>query len=422
MELFAKLGAEIEDIWREQDYNEEVFPKIAADALARADIPSKLSAWEVIEWTLRQSELPPQQDPAGNFGDPPITLFVGPRFFVDVYFWLDGTTQIHQHGFCGAFQVLHGSSIHSWYDFDRTESVNAFLETGEMTLKVCELLKVGDVQEIRAGRQYIHSLFHLDQPSATIVVRTEKSPLYLPQFSYHKPYIALDPFFDHQTTTKKLQSLVPLFRVEHPDTDRMVAEILETADFQTSLAVLSMVHRHLSGGILGQLFSLEGPGARFRTLLDIAIRRHGSKAERLNEIFLYRDRQNDLVRRRGYVTNPEHRFFFALLLNVDGRDRILALVKSRFPDADPIDKILDWTYDLAQTRVAGVNTPNALGIENFDDLDLSILEGLIRGRTESETMEAIGAEYGRERLESSEANSKLARIRDSIIFQPLLAE
>jgi hypothetical protein len=53
-----------------------------------------------------------------------------------------------------------------------------------MSLKVCELLNVGDVQEIQAGRQYIHSLFHLDQPSATIVIRTEKSPLYLPQFAY----------------------------------------------------------------------------------------------------------------------------------------------------------------------------------------------------------------------------------------------
>ena len=108
--------------------------------------------------------------------------------------------------------MLLGSSIHSWYEFDRTESVNSFLETGEMSLKVCELLKVGDVQEIRAGRQYIHSLFHLDQPSATIVVRTDRSPLHLPQFSYHKPYIALDPFFEHQTTTKKIQSLVPFSR------------------------------------------------------------------------------------------------------------------------------------------------------------------------------------------------------------------
>ena len=420
MELFQKLGAEIEDIWREQNYNEEVFPKIAAEALGRAGLPSKVSAWEVIEWTLGQPKLPRQMDPKANFGDPPITLFAAPRFYIDVYFWLNGTTQIHQHGFCGAFQVLLGSSIHSWYEFERTEHINAFMETGEMSLRVCELLKVGDIQEIRAGRQYIHSLFHLDQPSATIVVRTEKSPLYLPQFSYHKPYIALDPFFDDESTSKKLQSLGPLFQVNHPDADRLVKDVLETADFQMSFAVLSIIHNHLSGTFLGELFNLEGPAVRFANFMSIVKRRHGAKAEKLDQIFEHRDRLNDLVRRRGFVTDPEHRFFFALLLNVDERDRILALVKSRFPEADPIEKILDWIYDLAQTRVLGVNTPNALGIEGFHDIDLSIFEHLLRGKSETEAMDAVLSEYGSEKAD--DAKAKIRRIRDSIIFRPLLSE
>ena len=422
MELFEKLGAEIEEVWRGLDYNEDVFPRLVADALRGADLPSKVSAWQVLEWTLGRSQLPPQMDPNAAFGDPPITLYVGPRFYIDVYFWLNGTTQIHQHSFCGAFQVLLGSSIHSWYDFERAESINAFVETGEMSLKVCELLKVGDVQEILAGRQYIHSLFHLDQPSATIVVRTEKSPLYLPQFSYHKPNIALDPFFEHQTTTKKLQSLTPLFQVNHPDTDRLVSQLLEKSDFQTSFAVLSSVHNHLSGTFMGQLFNLEGPAARFASFLNIAVRRHGAKAERLHEVFEHRDRVNALVQRRGYVTDPEHRFFFALLLNVEGRERILSLVKARFPDADPISKILDWTYDLSQTRVVGVNIPNALGMENFDDIDLSILEHLLHGRSESETREALTAEYGAEKTEASHVDGKFERLRGSVIFRPLLAD
>jgi hypothetical protein len=419
MEIFQKLGAELEEIWRKQNYNEEIFPKLAADALAAADLPSKVSAWEVIEWTLKQSELPKQKDPKANFGEPPITLFAAPRFYIDVYFWLNGTTQIHQHGFCGAFQVLLGSSIHSWYEFERTESINSFLETGEMSLKVCELLKVGDVKEIRAGRQYIHSLFHLDQPSATIVVRTEKSPLHLPQFSYHKPYIALDPFFDDESTVKKLQSLGPLFQINHPDTDRLIKDLLDGADFQTSFAVLSTIHSHMSGSLLGELFNLEGPAARFANFLSIVKQRHGAKAGRLEKVFEHRDRVNDLVRRRSFVTNSEHRFFFALLLNIDERDRILDLVKSRFPDADPIEKILDWTYDLAQTRVVGVNIPNALGIEGFHDIDLSIVEHLLRGKSESETLEALRNEYGKEKAET--ASAKVRRIRESTIFRSLLA-
>ncbi|MEP6704087.1 MAG: hypothetical protein ABJB34_04725, partial [Acidobacteriota bacterium] len=64
MELFQTLGAEIEDAWRAADYNEDLFPDIAAGALMRADLPSKVSAWEVVEWTIGQSELPPQKDPS----------------------------------------------------------------------------------------------------------------------------------------------------------------------------------------------------------------------------------------------------------------------------------------------------------------------------------------------------------------------
>src|SRR5215203_2481627 len=135
MELFQQLGRSIEDAWRALDYNEEAFPALAGEALAGADLPSKVSGWDVLEWTLGQTELPRQKDVNGNFGDPPITIFTAPRFYIDVYFWFEGTTAIHQHAFCGAFQVLMGSSIHSWYEFDRRESINVFTEIGDMSLK-----------------------------------------------------------------------------------------------------------------------------------------------------------------------------------------------------------------------------------------------------------------------------------------------
>ena len=420
MELFDKLGAEVEETWREQNYNEDLFPAIAADALRRANLPSKLSAWDVIQWTLAQSELPPQKDPTAKFGDPPITLFVSPRFYIDVYFWLDGTTAVHQHAFAGAFQVLLGSSIHSWYEFDRTEVINSFVEIGEMSLKVCELLNVGDVQEIQAGRQYIHSLFHLDQPSATIVIRTEKSPLYLPQFAYYKPSLAIDPFFEHQTTTRKLQTVSVLFQVDHPDADRLVEEMLESCDFHTSFLILSFVHDRLRARPLGQLFNLTATSDRFDRFVETVCRRHGAKADRLDEVFRYRDALNEIVRRRSYVTDPEHRFFFALLLNIEDRDTIFRLIGSRFPGVDPVEKVLDWTHDLAHTRVVGVNTPNALGIEGFDDVDLSILESLLRGKSEEGAREALTSDYGAERLAPVDVDGKFARVRESVIFRPLL--
>lgn len=417
MELFQTLGREIEEVWRNENYDEEIFPALAADALRRAELPTKVTAWEVIEWALAQNELPPQKDPNANFGDPPITLFVSPRFYIDVYFWLEGTTAIHQHGFCGAFQVLHGSSIHSWYKFEPREKINSLAEIGKMKLKVCELFKVGDVQEIRAGRQYIHSLFHLDQPSATIVIRTEKSPMHLPQFNYEKPSLAVDPFFEHQTTTKKLQSLAALYKTSHPDADAQTAKLLADSDFHSAFIILSSVRHYFTANPMDAMFKLADKSKeRFNALLDVVRARHGDKTETLAAVFEHRDMSDEIIRLRHFVTNTEHRFFLALLLNLEGKEPIFSLIKQRYPDDEPLDKTLDWTLELAQTRVVGSNLPNALGIEGFDDIDLLVLENLLNGKTTDDIRTELGS-TGNERF--NDLDARIERVRDAVIFRPL---
>jgi hypothetical protein len=423
MQAFEELGEEIEALWREKNYDEEIFPALAATALKDAKLPEKVSAWEVIDWTLRETQLPEQRDLAGRFGDPPITLYNSPRFHIDVYFWLEGTTSIHQHGFCGAFQVLHGSSLHSWYDFECRERVNIFTEIGDLNLKACRLLEIGDVQEIWAGRRYIHGLFHLDQPSATIVVRTYRSPLAMPQYNYEKPHLAIDPFFEEPSTVKKLQALTALIRARHPDTDRMILEWLEAADFQTSFAILSKVKSYLNVVGIEQFFNLSDSQTRFEKFLEATKKRHGERADVFPKIFRHQDKLNQILRQRALVTNPEHRFFLALLLNVEGKERIFSLVKERFPEAEALDKILDWTYDLAQTKVFGSNMPNALGVEDFDDMDLFVLESLLKDRSETEMLKTLETEYGTETNEETRQNlaAKAEKIRQAVIFEPLLS-
>lgn len=415
MELFQKLGGEIESLWLEENYNEAELPAIAAEALKRADLPSKLTAWDVVEWALNQGELPPQRDLHGNFADPPITIFSGPRFHIDLYFWFEGTTAIHQHGFCGAFQVLMGSSIHSWYEFETHEVINAFAEIGEMSLKVCELLEAGAVQEIVAGKQYIHSLFHLEMPSATIVVRTDRSPLHLPQFSYEKPNLAIDPFFEQPTITKKLQILSAAIRAKHPEADRMAVELLKTSDLQTSFVILSRLRHLVGANQLEQLFKIEGAVSRFQQFLDVVTRRHGKNGEIFKPIFDRLAAIDEIVNRRSFVTHPEHRFFMALLMNVDERERIFSLIKQRFPDADPVEKILDWVFDLAETRVVGVETSNALGIPNFGDAEMFVLENILNGKADEE----IRAKFAEENPGSGAADA-IAKVRGAAIFRPIL--
>ena len=417
MELFQRLGDEIESLWLASNYNEDDLPAIAAGALKRHDLPSKLSAWDVVEWTLGQTELPPQRDVHGRFGDPPITIYSGPRFHIDLYFWFDGTTAIHQHGFCGAFQVMLGSSIHSWYEFDRRVKVNTFCEIGDIRLKVCEILEIGDVQEIWGGRRYIHSLFHLDRPSATIVVRTDRSPLDLPQFSYEKPSLAIDPFFEQNTSTKKMQVMAALIRAGRPEADELITRWLNTSDLQTSYVILSRLRPLMKSDQLKQFFRPEDTRSRFSQFIDVVIKRHGPNAEILVPVFEHIEMLDEIVTRRSYVTEPEHRFFMALLLNADRREVIFELIKHRFPDTDPVEKVLDWVFDLAETRVVGIDSSNAIGIPDFGDTEMSVLEAMLRGQSDPEIALELAGDASTAGRSPAEANSA---IRASVIFRPLL--
>lgn len=422
MEVFNRLGRSVENLWRDKNYDESVFPDIAAQALKEANLPEKVSIWDVFAWTLRETNLPVQRDLAGTFGSPPITLYNSPRFYVDVYFWLEGATTIHQHGFCGAFQVLLGSSIHSWYEFDCQEKVNTFTEIGNINLKSCELLNIGDVQRIWAGKSYIHGLFHLDHPSATIIVRTHKIPLHLPQYAYYKPFLAIDPTFDDPDATKKMQCIAALIRVKRPDADKFIADWLKVSDFQTSFRILSTVRGFLQLNGFDRNSAVGESQNRFDALMKVVEKRHGERADVFRKVFAHKDKIDEIVKRRNQLKNAEHRFFLALLMNVEGRERIFSLIKERFSDAEPLDKVLNWTFDLAQTRISGEKNSNALGVADFGVLDLFILENLLKNTPDEETLNALESEYGMRITDEARENisEKREKIRNAPVFDPLL--
>src|SRR5712671_2712893 len=263
MRLFRELGALVEDRWRGQDYNEDLFPAIAAQALAESDLAERIDPWDVIRWVHTTPELPRQQDRKSKFGNPPVTLFAGPRSYVDVYFWLDGTTSIHQHPFSGAFQVLLGSSVHSHYRFEKDREINPYFLTGDVLLEDVSLLVKGDIKKIRPGPRFIHSLFHLERPSATITIRNDHSPRDAIQYSYLKPYLAFDPFFEEDSLTKKVQTVSLLLRMKHPEADRFIGELIDDSDFQTAFAVLDTAFVFLGNNEMEGLFQLSKSTDRF---------------------------------------------------------------------------------------------------------------------------------------------------------------
>ncbi len=424
MQLFQQLGAKIEQTWRDKNYDDEIFHEIAVEALQEADLPQKVSVWEIAEWALRENYLPKQMDLDGKFGDPPITLYNSPRFYIDVYFWLEGTTAIHQHSFCGAFQVLQGSSIHSQYDFLTDLEVNNHFKLGKLTLREVKLLETGNIHSIAAGENYIHALFHLDYPSATIVVRNLESIKHLPQYSYQKPSIAINPFFDEPTLRKKQQIISLLMRAKPENADSLIKEMLAQSDLHSSFLILTTLRNFLEGNQMEKVFALSASKNRFQDFLNVVLQKHGELAESFAEVFAEQERINEIVRRRHLVSDAELRFFLALLLNVSGRERILSLIKTRFPDDEPTEKILDWTETLGRTRTMDVKTSNLLGIEDFSDDYIFVIEQLLQGKDLSEISKYLHENYPPHYV--TQIKAKLPEICEKLLhsplFKPLLAD
>ena len=424
MEEFQKLGELVESRWRAENYSEQLFPEIAAQALVEADLPARVDPWEIIRWVQTADSLPQQFDVEGRFGNPPITLFAGPRFFIDIYYWLDGTTSIHQHSFTGAFQVLLGSSIHSRYSFRENKIINEHFSVGELALEEVQLLKLKDVRMIRAGRDFIHSLFHLDRPSATITIRTEHTPSSALQYDYRKPHFALDPFFRNPVMIKKLQTIGLLLGMKHKDADAMIGDLVCSSDFQTAYFALAETYQQLQSNEMDTLFGLSTGKDRFRAILDRARTVHGELIDLVLPVLEEQERQMSIVQRRSTITKDAHRFFLALLLNVPSREKILELVKQRYPDQEPVETILDWVEELGHTRVLGSKETNALGLAEFDDSYVFVLECLLEGLDLEAINQKAAAQYPPEN--AAELKTKIPALmetlRESILFKSLLAD
>ncbi len=401
MHYFQELGALVEKRWREQHYNEDKFPEIAAAALADALPHEHVDPWDIIRWLNTAPQLPAQPDPGARFGDPPIAVYQGARFHISVYFWVDGSTTIHQHAFSGAFQVHRGSSIRSQYQFREKQMINPHLASGDITLTHVELLNEGDIRPIWPGRQYIHSLFHLDRPSVTTIIRTYQTPGSLPQYNYLKPSFAIDPFFQDDSLAKKLQSAGLLMQIQHPETEVILGDMIINSDFHTVFAILDAVFKYAIHQQLDPRFGISPGQDLLNHLLDIARRQHGEWVELILPVLEENQRTANILSRRGQITSPEHRFFLALLLNVPNRKLMLDLVRQRYPEDTPVDTVTDWLEELSNTQMMGSTESNVLGIDALDDDYLLAFRCLLEGCSFGEVRDTFVNEYSHSHIEDS---------------------
>src|SRR5262245_58504895 len=85
---------------------------------------------------------------------------------------------------------------------------------GELTFQSAEVLVSNEVRTIVPGDRFIHSLFHLNCPSISVVVRTTLPADYSPQYEYLPPGIAIDPFYEPEPLMTQLRLLSGLRDVD----------------------------------------------------------------------------------------------------------------------------------------------------------------------------------------------------------------
>jgi hypothetical protein len=397
MDIFQELGQGIEAAWSARDYDERAFPALAAAALSARQIQRQLGARDVLRWLLAAPGLPLQHDLPAAFGQPPITVFRGRRFFVDVNLWREGSTAIHRHGFSGAFQVLDGSSLHARYAFDVRRRVSARLLLGDLRLLDAEVEARGTVTEIT--HDLVHCLFHLETPSASIVVRTGREDDVGPQFSYLPPHVAEDPFSTSDPITVRRRQGLGFARRSYPaEYAELAAGVIEGSDLHTAYLVLKD--------------AFHGPGAADHAagLAAVARRRHGPVMDELVASIRQQLRDEKLARLYRNEKDPDLRFFLGLLRNLPDRRSIYAVLRRRSPEIDPRERVLAWMRVLS-----GVD---AIGVDLGDSLNARIVEALLDGSADEALLARLAEGFSADEVRSAAPRllRHAGRIRETSLF------
>ncbi|HEY5792780.1 MAG TPA: hypothetical protein VIS74_05740 [Chthoniobacterales bacterium] len=397
--FFAELGRTVLERWKRENFSLAKFPGIAQAALEERPPAERVDLPAFIREFLLNDEQPPQTH--SGFGQPELVVYNHDRFYIQVLFWLDGTTDIHQHEFSGAFHVMAGSSIHAHFAFENEQAVTAHFRVGDVRMTKIELLETGRTVPVVSGRGCIHSLFHLETPSVTVVVRTQHDPGTGPQFNYLPPHLAVDPDFNDALTLRRRQLLDVQEITEDPGYPELVREMIAELDFERGFFVLQHGMGHLQ--TLGE----------WEAALAAFEKKHGALAAGVAATLEESAWRDGIKNLRGTIVEPEHRFFLALLLNVTTRADLLALVGQRFPEAAPVETVLRWAEELGETTDFGAaildaRFPETLGVasEEQPDLLLAALRHFLEGGKKTAALRALPA-AGLKELRAAFAASSL---------------
>jgi len=335
--FFQRLGSAVYSRWRQVGCDESAFPTIAEAVLLENPPSETVSFSDAVAFAFSEEPLPYQTDIEATFGQPPLTVYWQHEFRIELLFWTDGLPGIHQHSFSGAFYVMCGSSLHSHWTFECRYQLSCRLLLGQLTLQDAGLLREGDTRRITAGQSFIHATYHMNRPTVTVVIRTNREEHHLPQYLYFRPSIAIAPNQDpgNRRRGQILQMLARSGRID---------QLLDI-----SLTFLGNADPVAAFRCLFDAYPLlQSPGDRNR-LLQAASNCNPELVEAVRPALGIREHQERIAAMRSRITNPDLRFFLAVLLTLPDRSSIMTVIQECYRGTDPIERIAGWITELSNS-------------------------------------------------------------------------
>ncbi len=223
--IIKKFEENLLNAWSQKGFDLGLFPDLSAELLKETHFPDPML---LLQESLFDMPFRSQNHSRGVFADLPFTLVKNEHFSIDLFVWLHAHTSIHDHPFVGAFKILHGSSRHLEYDFNHLEELESWLLKGELVVRNDEMIQKDHVQKVTLGHSYIHQVLHLDRPSVTLIVKSNRVRDF---FDYIYPKYAWVDVRPHEDAYKKM-SLVSSYFQFHYDSDSKNCQLLLEKTFE----------------------------------------------------------------------------------------------------------------------------------------------------------------------------------------------
>jgi hypothetical protein len=233
-------------------------------------------------------------------------------------------------------------------------------------------------------------------------VRTHRDENAQPQYEYYWPYVAIDPCHQDPSRSRRVQLLQLLHQLKSPNYVDTAKAALLASELLGVLQILWVARSHLQ----------EMPAA-FEELTAAATACHGPRVRAIRAVIEERIRIDVINSRRAAVSDPDHRFLLALLLNLREKTAILDAIKKWYGVEDPYELLMRWVRQLSGTSRVGVE---------FDELNTFLFERLLRGETIHEVLRSLEAKYAYEDVQhqKQELIRHCESLQSSEVFRSLL--